>query len=297
MQRFLLLALFGLIAQLIDGSLGMAYGLTTTSLLLTGGVAPAVASASVHLAEVGTTFVSGIAHSRLGNTNWQAVIWLALPGGVGAFAGAVVLSNLAASVAAPIVAAFLLLLGCYLLARFTLRWQQRKITGRRPPRRYLVPLGVGAGFLDAAGGGGWGPIATPTLLTVGRMQPRQVVGTVDTSEFVVATAASLGFLLALRDSAVAFTVVGALLLGGVIAAPIAAWLVRILHPRMLGSLIGGLIIATNARVLLREFDAPPGLRLAIYTLIAAVWLAALVSSLAAVRAERRAPARLAVAGD
>src|SRR5215217_5122854 len=113
LQKFLLLALFGLVAQLIDGALGMAYGLTSTTLLLAAGLAPAVASASVHLAEVGTTFASGAAHWKLGNTDWKAVRWLALPGGVGAFAGATVLSNLDGDAARPWISLFLVVLGAY----------------------------------------------------------------------------------------------------------------------------------------------------------------------------------------
>ncbi len=118
LQRFLLLALFGLIAQLIDGALGMAYGLTSTTLLLAAGLAPAVASASVHLAEVGTTLASGAAHWKLGNTDWKAVRWLALPGGVGAFAGATVLSNLDGDAARPWISLFLVVLGVYVVVRF-----------------------------------------------------------------------------------------------------------------------------------------------------------------------------------
>src|SRR3712207_3401176 len=111
MARFLLLALFGLAAQLVDGSLGMAYGLTSTTLLLAAGVAPAVASASVHLAEVGTTLVSGVSHWKLGNPDWRAVAYLAVPGGVGAFGGAVVLSSISAEAVVPWIAVFLVSLG------------------------------------------------------------------------------------------------------------------------------------------------------------------------------------------
>jgi uncharacterized membrane protein YfcA len=149
----------------------------------------------------------------------------------------------------------------------------------------LAPLGLVAGFLDAAGGGGWGPIATPTLLATGRMVPRKVVGTVDTSEFAVALAASLGFLFALGREAVALPVVGALLLGGVIAAPVAAWLVRLMHPRLLGSAVGGLIVLTNGRTLLKAIGVAPDARTVVYVLIALVWALAIVLAVRAVRAE------------
>mgnify|MGYP002779797353 CR=1 FL=1 len=286
MQRFLLLSLYGLIAQLIDGSLGMAYGLTSTTLLLASGIAPAVASASVHLAEVGTTFVSGIAHWKLGNTNWGAVFRLAGPGCVGAFIGAVALSSISAELATTWIAGFLVCLGLYVLARFTLSAGPLQSRLRIARGRYLAPLGFGAGFLDAAGGGGWGPITTPTLLASGQMQPRRVVGTVDTSEFLVALGASAGFLLALDRSTVAAPVVGALLLGGVIAAPIAAWLVRAMHPRILGSCVGGLIVLTNSRTLLTESGVNREARWLVLLGIAAVWAAAVTRATTTIRAER-----------
>src|SRR3712207_9290515 len=120
MARFLLLALFGLAAQLVDGSLGMAYGLTSTTLLLAVGIAPAVASASVHLAEVGTTLVSGVSHWRLGNTDWRAGPWMAAPGGLRAFFGAVAPTSISPETPAPLVAPFLLVPAAYLLVRLPL---------------------------------------------------------------------------------------------------------------------------------------------------------------------------------
>lgn len=288
MRRILLMALFGLGAQLIDGALGMAYGVTSTTLLLAGGVAPAMASASVHLAEVGTTAVSGFAHWKFGNTDWRVVAWLAVPGGVGAFLGAVALTSISAEFATRWIAIFLFALGIYILVRFTLGWKPTALGNRRIKGRFLAPLGLGAGFLDAAGGGGWGPISTPTLIASGRMQPRKVVGTVDTSEFLVALCASLGFLFALERSAIDMAVVGALLAGGIVAAPLAAWLVRMMHPRMLGVAVGGLIILTNSRTLLKEIGAGDDLRWLVYTAVVALWLAALAMAFQAIRGERAA---------
>src|ERR687891_2655743 len=187
MVNFLLLAIVGLIAQLVDGSLGMAYGVTSQSLLLTVGIAPALASASVHIAEVGTTAASGASHWRFGNVDWAKVWPLAIPGAIGAFFGAVVLSAfITAEAAEPIVAVFLFGLGIFVLARFSFRRHERPVQVRPISRGFLSPLGLIAGFLDAAGGGGWGPISTPTLLSSGRMEPRKIIGTVDTSEFLVA---------------------------------------------------------------------------------------------------------------
>ncbi|MDQ3695677.1 MAG: sulfite exporter TauE/SafE family protein [Chloroflexota bacterium] len=285
MTRFILLALFGLVAQLVDGSLGMAYGLTSTSLLLTIGIVPAVASASVHLAEVGTTLASGVSHWKFGNVDWRAVRWLAIPGGVGAFTGAVFLSSISAAVIGPFIAVFLFLLGCYLLVRFAILGGKITVKPGTLSGRFLLPLGLGAGFLDAVGGGGWGPISTPTLLASGKMEPRKAIGTSSTSEFVVAVCASAGFLIALDTSVLALPVVGALLLGGVIAAPIAAWLSRRLHPRLLGSGVGGLIILTNGRTLLAALGVESEVQMLAIAAVAVVWIAALVIAIRSVRAD------------
>src|ERR687893_767183 len=186
MQVLIVLLFAGFAAQLVDGALGMAYGATSATLVLAAGYTPAVASASVHLAEIGTTLVSGASHWRFGNVDWRTVRRIGIPGAIGAFCGAVVLSNISGDIARPWMAGILLTLGVYILARFTLRGVPTK-EGRRYVRgRFLAPLGLGAGFVDATGGGGWGPVATPTLLASGRMEPRKVVGSVDTSEFLVA---------------------------------------------------------------------------------------------------------------
>src|ERR687895_749982 len=187
MRNFVVLALLGFVAQLVDGALGMAYGATSSTLLVgVAGLTPAIASTAVHLGEVGTTAVSGLSHWRFGNVDWSKILWLAIPGGIGAFVGATVLVRfIDASVAEPIVAIFLFLLGAYVLARFAFNRTTQVVQNLPIPRTFLSPLGLVAGFLDAAGGGGWGPISTPTLLSSGRMEPRKVVGTVDTSEFIV----------------------------------------------------------------------------------------------------------------
>jgi uncharacterized membrane protein YfcA len=287
LQNFILLALMGLIAQLVDGSLGMAYGVTSTTLLLSLGITPALASASVHIAEVGTTFASGVSHWKFGNVDWVKVGWMAVPGGIGAFFGAAVLTSVSAEAAAPLVAIFLFCLGAYILVRFSFRRRERPVVVKPIARRFLAPLGFGAGFLDAAGGGGWGPISTPTLLSSGRMEPRKVVGTVDTSEFVVASAASVGFLLALSFTEVPWNIVGALLAGGVVAAPVAAWVVRVLPARILGTAVGGIILLTNARTFMSAVGIEGIAADLVYAAIAAVWLAALVH---AVLVNRRAAA-------
>ncbi|MGX7674660.1 sulfite exporter TauE/SafE family protein [Plantactinospora sp. DSM 117369] len=281
MRKLLLLALVGLGAQLVDGSLGMAYGVTSTTLLLAIGTNPAAASATVHLAEIGTTLASGAAHWRFGNVDWKVVAKIGIPGAIGAFAGATFLASLSTEVAAPIMALLLLTLGIYILVRFTAAGIPRDRLGLPLRKRFLAPLGLLAGFVDSTGGGGWGPVGTPAILASGRMAPRKVIGSIDTSEFLVAVAASIGFLIGLGSENVNFGWVVALLLGGVIAAPIAAWLVRHIPPRILGSAVGGVIIVTNARTLLRSdwIDAPDGVRYSVYAAIYLVWALALAYSI------------------
>src|ERR687894_285895 len=287
MRNFLLLAIVGLIAQLVDGSLGMAYGVTSQSLLLSVGIAPALASASVHIAEVGTTAASGVSHWRFGNVDWGKITWLAIPGAIGAFFGAVVLAAvLTAEAAEPLVAIFLFGLGIFILMRFSFRRHERAVRERPVPRGFLAPLGLVAGFLDAAGGGGWGPISTPTLLSSGRMEPRKIIGTVDTSEFLVALSASIGFLLALSFAEIPWTIVGALLIGGVIAAPIAASIVRIMPGRLLGTAVGGVILVTNMKTFLEAVGVGGALAIIVYILIVTVWIAALVFSIQVNRREQ-----------
>ena len=291
MRSLIVLAIVGLIAQLVDGSLGMAYGVTSTTLLLAVGISPALASASVHIAEMGTCAMSGVSHWRFGNVDWSKIVWLAVPGAIGAFLGAVVLvSVITAEAAEPIVAVFLFSLGIFILARFSFRRHERPVRERPIPKAFISPLGFVAGFLDAAGGGGWGPISTPTLLSSGRMQPRKVIGTVDTSEFLVAFAASVGFLISLSFADIPWQLVGALLIGGLIAAPIAAWIVRILPARIMGTAVGGIILIVNMKTFLEAIGVSGGLALLIYVLIVVFWVTALAHSIMVNRQEKRTKA-------
>ncbi|TDC71627.1 sulfite exporter TauE/SafE family protein [Actinomadura sp. GC306] len=288
MRKLVLLALVGLGAQLVDGSLGMAYGVTSTTLLLAIGTNPAAASATVHLAEIGTTLASGASHWKFGNVDWRVVAKIGIPGSVGAFAGATFLSGLSTEAAGPVMAIILLTLGTYILVRFTLRGIRTDRLGRPLRKRFLGPLGLVAGFVDATGGGGWGPVGTPAILASGRLEPRKTIGSIDTSEFLIAVAASIGFLIGIGSEGVNFTWVAALLIGGLIAAPIAAWLVRHIPPRVLGSAVGGVIILTNTRTLLRSdwIDASEGVRWVFYAAIYAIWAAALTYSIRRHLAER-----------
>lgn len=255
MRTLVVLGLAGLVAQLVDGSLGMGYGVTSSTLLLAGGLGPAAASAAVHFSEIGTTLVSGISHHTFGNTDWRVVGTLAVPGFVGAFAGATFLVRLDAEVAVPVVAVLLLVLGAYVTWRFLVAGPRRLQFRPRPGARFLVPMGLFAGALDAIGGGGWGPVGTTTLLSSGRLEPRKVIGSVDTAEFVVAVGGSLGFLVALGREGVNWAFAAALMVGGALAAPVAALVVRYLPARVLGVCAGGLIVLTNVTTLAEHAGA------------------------------------------
>jgi uncharacterized membrane protein YfcA len=298
-KTLVLLALVGLGAQLVDGSLGMAYGVTSTTLLLAIGTNPAAASATVHFAEIGTSLMSGLSHWKFGNVDWKVVAKVGVPGAIGAFLGATVLSSLSTEVAAPVMSLILVALGSYLLVRFTLRGIDRRHLGKPVRKRFLGPLGLVAGFVDATGGGGWGPVGTPALLASGRMEPRKVIGSIDTSEFLIAVAASLGFLVALGSQGVDATWALGLLAGGLVAAPLAAWLVRHVPPRMLGSLVGGMIVLTNTRTLLKSdwIDASDPVRYAVYAVIYAIWAAAVVHSFREYRKDRALESADALAAE
>jgi uncharacterized membrane protein YfcA len=284
-RRLVVLAIVGFIAQLVDGSLGMAYGASSATLLLAVGVAPALASASVHLSEVATTAASGISHWRFGNVDWKKFGWLTIPGALGAFVGAVAVSVISAEAAAPFVALFLFGLGVYILARFSFRRSHRPVVIKPISRKFLSPLGLVAGFLDAAGGGGWGAINTSTLISTGRMEPRKVVGTVDTSEFLVSVAASIGFLVALSFAQIPWGIVGALLVGGVIAAPLAAYIVRLVAARVLGTAVGAIILITNMKTFLEAIGVGGATATIIYLLIAFVSIAAIAFAIFVTRQE------------
>ncbi|QBR92711.1 sulfite exporter TauE/SafE family protein [Nocardioides euryhalodurans] len=286
MRKLLVLGFVGLLAQLVDGSLGMAYGVTSSTLLLAVGVAPAAASAAVHFSEIGTSLVSGFSHHKLGNVDWKTVSTLALPGFVGAFAGATFLASLPADTAKPWVAGLLMALGLYVIYRFLVLGGRRPKFKARPGAKFLVPMGLVGGTLDSIGGGGWGPVGTTTLLSSGRLEPRKVVGSIDTSEFVVAVGGSLGFLFALSSSGIPWDYALALLAGGVIAAPIAAWLVKHLPARVLGVAAGGLIVLTNSKTIAEALGATGGTVGLIAAVVAVMWISGIVWAVAQERKAR-----------
>lgn len=251
MRKLTIFALVGFLAQLIDGSLGMGFGATSSSLLLTFGVAPAIASATIHFSEVATTAASGLSHLKFKNVDKSIILKLALPGAITGFIGAGVLSNLHSDFIKPFIALFLLSMGIYIIYQFVFKKQQnQQVKDGRFSALLLVPQGAIAGFLDAIGGGGWGPVNTPLLLSRNKIEPRYVIGTVSASEFFVTISTSLGFIIFLGWSQINILLVVALAFGGVVAAPFSAWLVKTLPVYVLAVLVGGLIIFTNSSVLL-----------------------------------------------
>lgn len=238
----------GFAAQLVDGALGMAFGVISSTLLVSVlGIPPATASAGVHLVETMTTGVSGLSHVLHRNVNWRLFARLLIPGMVGGVLGAYVLTSLDAAVTRPFVMAYLSAIGLYLLFR-AIRFPPRQ---REP--KIVEPLGLAGGFLDAAGGGGWGPVVTSNLLVQGA-QPRTTIGTVNTTEFFLTLTISATFLFHIGTQG--FTpafwhpVLG-LLIGGVVAAPFGAMFAKRMPVRLLLSLVGVVLTATSAFSLYR----------------------------------------------
>jgi uncharacterized membrane protein YfcA len=229
----------GFAAQIVDGALGMAFGVITQTLLVSVvGVAPAAASASVHLVELFTTGTSGLSHIWHRNVDW-GLFWRLVPAGIaGGVTGAYVLSSVDASVARPFVMLYLAGIGVYLLVR---AMRMRKPSFADPS--YTAPLALAGGFLDAAGGGGWGPVVTSNLLVQGG-EPARTIGTVNTAEFLLTASISTAFIATIGLSAFTTATVG-LILGGVIAAPFGALFAKRMKPRVLLVAVSIVLIATS----------------------------------------------------
>lgn len=228
----------GFAAQLIDGALGMAFGVISSTLLITfGGLNPAAASASVHTVEMFTTGASGISHTLHKNVNWKLFRRIVIPGVIGGVLGAYVLT-LAMDSARPFVLAYLIGIGFYLLWRGLRHGHQEK----KP--RIVEPLGFIGGFLDAAGGGGWGPIVTSNLLVQGA-HPRKVIGTVNTAEFFLSVTISATFIASLGFKAFTVAMLG-LLIGGIAAAPLGGYFAKRIPARPLLILVAVVLIVTSA---------------------------------------------------
>lgn len=227
----------GFAAQMVDGALGMAFGVISNTLLLSLGVPPAMASAGVHTVETFTTAVSGISHTIHKNVNWKLFLRIAVPGVIGGALGAYVLSNIHASTAKPFILAYLTAIGVYLL------WRSRHYPPQERSPKVVEPLGLVGGFLDAAGGGGWGPVVTSNLLVQGS-SPRTTIGTVNTAEFFVTSTISATFITQLGWEAFTLATVG-LLIGGVIAAPFGALLAKRVDPKTLMLMVGIVLTLTS----------------------------------------------------
>lgn len=243
--EFMLLLGVGFVAQLVDGALGMAYGVLSNAALLTIGLPPAQASALVHTAEVFTTGASAASHMYHRNVDWRIVVRLGITGVLGAVLGAWILSNIDITAARRWVYAYLLVMGAYIL------WKSFRIAlAPQAPAGWTALLGFLSGFLDASGGGGWGPLTTSTLIGSGHA-PRQSVGSVNTTEFLVTVAAATTFFAELGASPLEHLI--PLVLGGVLAAPFGGWAVRHVPARALMISVGVLIVTLSIFQLLRLF--------------------------------------------
>lgn len=225
-------------AQIIDGALGMAYGVTANTALMSAGVPPAAASAGIHLAEIFTTGASGLAHLKFGNVDRSLFKRLVIPGVLGGVAGAAVLAYVDVAIIKPLVSAYLLLMGLYILLK-----ARQQLANRQAPTR-LAPLAFLGGALDSIGGGGWGPVVTTSLIGRGGA-PRQVIGSVNAAEFFlsVAGAASFAVFIGVFEQ---LELIAGLVVGGMIAAPLAAWTTRYLPARALMTIVGLLITGLSA---------------------------------------------------
>ena len=236
-QDFLIFVIVGFIAEMIDGALGMAYGVTSTSFLMSVGLPPATASASVHASEIFTTATSGFFHLRFGNVRRDLVLKLLIPGVIGGVVGAYLLTELSTSFIKPIVAAYLFVMGCIIVYK---AFRPIKESLTTP----IIPLGLIGGFFDAIGGGGWGPIVTSTLVARGN-QPRYVVGSVNLAEFFVTVSESVTFVMTI--GLLHWRIILGLMIGGIVAAPIAALVAKRLPVKPFMILVGILIVVMSLR--------------------------------------------------
>ena len=243
---FLLIVGIGFLAQLIDGALGMAYGVSSTTFLTATGIPPAIASASVHTAEVFTTLVSGLSHWKMKNIDWSIFKKLVIPGMIGGAVGAYALVNFPSDFVSPFVSVYLLVMGVMVLLRGIRGVTKTLVKGNK-----LLPLGLVGGFFDAVGGGGWGPIVTSTMVASGH-PPRYTIGSVNTAEFFVTIVQTFTFTLFLGIGQYWQYILG-LAVGGVLAAPLAAVICAKASSKKLLLIVGALIILLNIRGLILSF--------------------------------------------
>ncbi|TYB81180.1 MAG: sulfite exporter TauE/SafE family protein [Kosmotoga sp.] len=231
----------GFLAQLIDGALGMAYGVSSNTFLLSLGIPPVISSSSVHIAEIFTTGVSGFSHFKFGNIDKKLFLKLILPGVFGGILGAYLLTQIPGSIIKPFIAIYLAIMGVMILVKLLGKKQYTEV------KKGLRPLAIIGGFFDAIGGGGWGPIVTSTLVANGN-HPRFTIGSVNASEFFVTLAEAITFVALL--GIVRWPIVLGLIIGGVVAAPFAAFLCKKLPPRLLMLITGSVVIILSVRTMI-----------------------------------------------
>ena len=232
----ILFIILGFLGQLIDGCLGMAYGVFLTTCLMAKGVPLVYASQSIHFSEIFTTLASGLAHWKFKNIDWQLFKKLTLPGVIGGIFGAYILTSLSGDKLKPFVSVYLLLLGIRILLKL------RKQFVFKNAHKHLILLGTVGGFFDAIGGGGWGPIVTSSLIAKGNL-PNKAIGTVNSSEFFVTLAQSATFIILIGTGN--WKIISGLIIGGVLAAPVSAYLCKRINQKVLMAMVGLLIVFTN----------------------------------------------------
>lgn len=259
LENILLFAVIGFLAQIVDGAIGMAYGVISTTVLLSIGIPPAVASAAVHTSEIVTTGISGFSHAMFKNIDYALFRRLVLPGIIGSILGAYILTKIPLQIAKPVIASYLLIMGLVILYKamkgekflqFIQSVISTKVLKNRLPSEHaigLTPLALTGGFFDAAGGGGWGPIVTSSLLAQGTA-PHYTIGSVNLTEFLIAVSSSATFFLTINI--IHWNIILGLILGGSVAAPIAAYMARRIHPKLIMLLAGSTIILLSLRTLI-----------------------------------------------
>jgi uncharacterized membrane protein YfcA len=245
-QTLTMAFLVGIIAQMIDGAIGMAYGITATTFLLTQGISPAIASSSIHIAEIFTTGASGLSHWRLNNINKKLFLSLVFPGVIGGIFGVIILSNIDGKIIKPWISVYLVIMGFYIIIKAI----KKKVFVAKISAKKVGPLAFFGGTLDAIGGGGWGPVVTSSLLSSGH-EPKKTIGSVNSAEFFITT--TIGFSFVFLMGVNHPEIIAGLILGGIISAPFAAKITTKLSSKLLMTLVGFVIILLSLISILKNF--------------------------------------------
>jgi len=247
--RYLSLLFFAFLAELVDGGLGMGFGVSLTTLLLSSGVGTAIASASVHFTEIATTLFSGVSHFKFGNVDKRIFVTLAISGVIGGSIGAFFAVKLQdITIIRPIISSIMLLMGLLIIVKYIRKRDILQQEYATPHKKHLIPLGLFASFVDAIGGGGWGPISTPVLV-VNNAHPTKAIGSVNFAEFFVTLSISVTFFLTLPE--IRWEIIIPMTIGGIITAPVAALITKSLPHKVLGIFVGMLIIFLSLRTILK----------------------------------------------